>query len=330
MTMDYEKQLNGPEGTIIKLVWMTPEMVVELLKVNTDNRPERRNHVNRIAADMDADLYLFNGATVVITNTGKLADGQHRLEAIVKSGRPQWILLVTGISEAAMSTVDNNISRSLSDILGLAHAELRGGTDKKLAGALHHVLGYALSYQNLNRFSGKALDGIALRDPRLLKAVRDVEESNNVSSMIPVTMTAAVLYLGGLVNQESTKHFLDQLHSGIGFVVGTEPASALRSYLIKARERTSKSKSNPRLLPKAVMWAVIFALAKHMSGQSIKLMRPQGPCLIPGVSRLLVKTNLGIVQAVGEESEIEEVESEVGIDHSSTPSAHGESDNASA
>lgn len=98
---------------------ITPELASAYLQANTDNRAMRSAHVAKIASDIENDRWIVNGASIVFNGDGTLLDGQHRLAAIVKAGRPVEVLVVRGVSKGAMPTIDSNVSRNASDVLGL-------------------------------------------------------------------------------------------------------------------------------------------------------------------------------------------------------------------
>lgn len=106
-------------GAQVAKVLVTPAYATALLARNTGNRPLKRGNVRNIARDLTAGLWKFDGATIVVAETGRLMDGQHRLEACVESGVAFPALLVTGLSETVQQTIDSGVSRRLGDRLGM-------------------------------------------------------------------------------------------------------------------------------------------------------------------------------------------------------------------
>ena len=73
----------------IKTTWeiITPEKAKEILKKNGKNRSISWSTVNAYARDMSKGYWTEGvGVGISIDENGILRDGQHRLEAIVKSG----------------------------------------------------------------------------------------------------------------------------------------------------------------------------------------------------------------------------------------------------
>lgn len=101
----------------VQTVTITPEYAQVLLGHNTANRNVRQPVIDRYARDMAAGNWLLNGSTIVMNCDGTLLDGQHRLLACIKAGAPFTTLLVEGVEQAAMASIDANASRKYSDVL---------------------------------------------------------------------------------------------------------------------------------------------------------------------------------------------------------------------
>lgn len=104
---------------------ITPTKAKGLLKGNTCNRKIRETVVARYARDMRAGAWDVIGDPIRLNGDGTLLDGQHRLLAVIASGKAQKMVVVRGVSKAAMLNIDTGAKRSLSDILklqGVKHA----------------------------------------------------------------------------------------------------------------------------------------------------------------------------------------------------------------
>lgn len=111
-------------GVSIFLLRVTPDLAGEMLKKNSEGqRTISKLAVERYAADMTTEDWIFNGAPVIMSKQNKLLDGQHRLSAIVESGQPQILLVVHGLDAAAMSTIDAGRQRSYADILKIREVQ---------------------------------------------------------------------------------------------------------------------------------------------------------------------------------------------------------------
>lgn len=100
----------------VEVVDVTPEMAKELLELNTDNRNMRSGRVKMYAEDMISGNWNSNGVTIVIGNDGKLKDGQHRLEAIVKSNITIKNQIVVYLPKEQANCYDIGLSRTAADV----------------------------------------------------------------------------------------------------------------------------------------------------------------------------------------------------------------------
>ena len=98
---------------------VTPEIAKQWLVKNVSNRKVSPPLVERYARDMGAGNWELNGETVKFDSSRRLIDGQHRLSAIIKSGKSCKLYVATGLptSYKVAATIDNGRSRSAADVL---------------------------------------------------------------------------------------------------------------------------------------------------------------------------------------------------------------------
>lgn len=106
--------------TRIERVLLTPEMAFDLLNHNQQNRPLKDRHVNRIAAQITAGKWKFNGDTIKISDTGDVLDGQHRLFAVIEAKMAIETVIIRGVARDAFATIDTiRAVRSGADVLAI-------------------------------------------------------------------------------------------------------------------------------------------------------------------------------------------------------------------
>lgn len=102
---------------------VTPSMADALLTRNGGNRPVIWTGPNRsvaaYAAAMSRGEWVLNGEPVIISATGDLNDGQHRLHAIIQSGVPVQLVLTFGVERETRHTVDQGVARTPGHILAM-------------------------------------------------------------------------------------------------------------------------------------------------------------------------------------------------------------------
>lgn len=114
---------------------ITPELAIQLLEANTLNRTLRDTRVERYAQDMKAGKWLLNGETIKITEDGQLLDGQHRLWAVIEANTPVDMLVVRGLDERVLHTIDTGAARTFADV-----AKIGGHTNTNLLAALTKIM----------------------------------------------------------------------------------------------------------------------------------------------------------------------------------------------
>lgn len=107
----------APATITARLETITPERAEALLGGNKLNRRVSGSVIGKYARDMAAGRWHLNGQTIKLSKSGKLLDGQHRLEAAKKAKRSFQAIVVEGLSEDSFSTLDIGHRRSVSDIL---------------------------------------------------------------------------------------------------------------------------------------------------------------------------------------------------------------------
>ena len=101
------------------MITITPEIAAAYLDVNAGNRPLTSSHVDNLSSAMSRGEWIFNGDSVRIANSGRLIDGQHRLNAIIKCGIPQKMMVVSGLDDKAFLTIDCGRLRQPADTLAI-------------------------------------------------------------------------------------------------------------------------------------------------------------------------------------------------------------------
>lgn len=126
---------------------ITPEKAQKLLKKNTINRALSKHYVANYTHQMVLGLWRL-GEPIYIDLHGNLINGQHRLNAVVKSGKTIQFLVVYNMPTDAFQWLDEGKKRSGADVLSIVR-------DKGLNGVLANGLNVARKL-NLGRKDFKA------------------------------------------------------------------------------------------------------------------------------------------------------------------------------
>lgn len=97
--------------------WITVEKAKMLLERNHCNRRYRPKTAAKYARDMIAGKWIITHEGIGIDVDDNTLDGQHRLNAVILSEKPQFFLVVRNLPREAKLAVDQGIPRSLDDVL---------------------------------------------------------------------------------------------------------------------------------------------------------------------------------------------------------------------
>lgn len=114
------KHLKNPPQTSV-VIDIDPRTAEEILATrNQGNRPPKPNKVQQFAKDMQANRWGLTGDTIKFGSNGRLLDGQNRLSAAVRSGKPLRTHVVFGIDPNLFARMDIGKPRNAADILHIA------------------------------------------------------------------------------------------------------------------------------------------------------------------------------------------------------------------
>lgn len=117
----------------VQEVTITPKRADEWLAKNMpQNRKIKVAVINKLVADILAGRWIKDGNSIKFNTSGFMIDGQHRLMAIVKSGKTVKTLVCYDVDSEAINTIDTGTARNIADVLSLNG--IKGGT--RMVGAL--------------------------------------------------------------------------------------------------------------------------------------------------------------------------------------------------
>lgn len=99
---------------------ITPKQAAEYLKDNHANQRNLTNsHLWHLAQQMKNGQWKMNGESVIFDWNGNIADGQHRLHSVIKSGVACEFVVVRGIDPDCFPTIDRGKPRSNGNIFAI-------------------------------------------------------------------------------------------------------------------------------------------------------------------------------------------------------------------
>lgn len=117
-----------------------PILAAQLLQTrNPKNRTLKEVKIGQLVTDIKTGNFRLNGETIIFSDEGNLLNGQHRLSAVVITGRPITTVVVFGIPGDAVATMDQGKTRAVGDIL---HMETDTPNGNTFAAILRGFIGY--------------------------------------------------------------------------------------------------------------------------------------------------------------------------------------------
>lgn len=121
---------------IPKMEYIDREMAERLLATNYElNRKINPSHLKKITNDMMKGIWKDSPEPIIVSDTGKLLDGQHRLNGLLRSGIAGiTVLVVYNTPEDIFECLNTGKKRDNSDLLGI------GKKESQIASAIGRLL----------------------------------------------------------------------------------------------------------------------------------------------------------------------------------------------
>lgn len=196
-----------------ELVTVTPSLAQRWLETVPDyQRKIKARKIDAYARDMAAGNWRLTHQGIAFDEDGRLADGQNRMHAIVKSGVPVAMYVFRGLSREAIQQVDTGKARTVADALKVGGASV--------SSAEHVSVAMVLLYAHTSRRSFTASEvgaflrahGEAIEFGASIFAGRS--KKRGVTSA-PVLAAIAVAYESDPSTEDALRRFATVLYDGI-------------------------------------------------------------------------------------------------------------------
>lgn len=248
----------------IQMVKITPEIAEQYLEKNKGNyRSINRSRVLAYAEDMASGNWVQNGEAIKFSENGMLIDGQHRLQAIIQSGKTIEMPVITGIDND-VSLFDIGGKRIGSQIAAKSGISEGARANAALAAAKYIVCGDFGSHASAK---GKVIQYVKDNEAIIERAYRIVVlGTRNPIAKRAACLLAVIFLLKNAHSEERLMAFFNIVNSGFP-EVGTDCSSAivLRNYLIKEKTGRVRDTTESRkcLFSNTVSAFMDFCAGKH-------------------------------------------------------------------
>lgn len=206
---------------------ITPEMAESFLERNGSNRPVREATLREYTHAMREGRWKLNGESLKFDRGGNVLDGQHRLLACIKSGRPFFTFVVTNLDHESFDTIDIGHKRSPGDILyigeGVSNAHV-------LASAVKWVETIRGRFPS-NKFLSLPADKVRALFLSMPEIADSVIKASHCKKILPIGAAVALHYEFSRRDKVAADKFFDDLANGIN-LTKLDPVYIIREWLI--------------------------------------------------------------------------------------------------
>lgn len=228
----------------VEVLNITPEMAQKWLCANLQNRTISKKTVQAYSNEMSSGRWVLTNQGIAFYDNGILADGQHRLLAIVNSGKTIPMIVTRGLSYDAIIGIDQHRVRSVRDTVNMTSGYKFSLTD---------FASIRLCY-GLDKATASMLDAIAPYVSYEIEKVNSwFKRVNSKLHNAPVKSAIILAYFSG-VSEDTLSRFVNVLCSGI-------PSNEYDVIVLKLREKlltesSTKSSTDRNNIIKVVQWCI--------------------------------------------------------------------------
>lgn len=226
----------APSAPSIERILLTPELAASLLECNRQNRPLQDQHMRRIAGQILAGKWRFNGDTIKIADDGDVLDGQHRLWAVLESKTAIETVLVRGVAREAFATIDTiRAVRSGGDVLAINGASrYRNIMASALMWLIRWQKGVVPKFRDpRNKVENSDIEAAWLAHPDIELAC---ERAMRLRGIGNPAVFGFLYYVMGNLNEEVAERMMTTLEDPAGVAID-DPFYALRSWFLSATHK---------------------------------------------------------------------------------------------
>lgn len=239
---------------------ITPKKAMEWLTKNISNRPLNQWWVSELAAAMTAGKWRLNGDCIRFNGT-ELIDGQHRLNAIVKSGMSIESYVVRDLPSDAYDTIDQGRKRKISDIL----ARQGHKNYTVVSGVINWLYRYRDGMSMCRGIRPDEANAFVVSNPGIHECAQMACEMYRKHKLMSPSPLAFLIYVSSRRDPQSAEWWL-RVVSGEGLNKNS-PELALHHRLV------ANAMDAAKLRPHTVIGLCIKAWNFHAAGKSCKVIK---------------------------------------------------------
>lgn len=267
-----------------------PEEAAELLRDNDHNRRTDWRVIENYARQMSDGLWTFAGDPIRVSVTGRLLDGQYRLNAVIQSQTTQKFTVVRNLPNESQPFMDVGKRRSPGDVFSMYEVPAPGPAAALTQLLMRYERGAVLEQKH----SITAAEALAYyQDPANAQLINEGTKLGlSAKRMIPLNPSVTgVVFVAARRHTDAftVNEFFEQLINGLGLNEG-DAIAALRSWLMR------RQRENLKVNRAEYLWMLTRVWNAWVTGEKLyRIQLPKGgltskdkiPTLLPGNEREL-------------------------------------------
>jgi hypothetical protein len=222
---------------------ISPIVAQKMLEKNTRNRPLSVGRYEKYAKAIKNGEWLMNGDAIRFSKTGVLLDGQHRLNAIIKSGATVESLVIYDLDDEVFKTIDQGAKRTSGDIFSMLGVK-NGNAIGAVIYLLHKYINYGDPFAGTEKNPSNEQMLLIFNDnPDIEKYVTICTNNKKLKALLAPSRMAFSYYIFALHDSDKADDFFSYLAEPSSEI---NAPSILRERMIS--ERMSKSKVNDQYM----------------------------------------------------------------------------------
>ena len=216
---------------------ITPEIAKAFLLKNTANRSLRPIAVSEYAAEMKAGGWVLGCDAIGFDRNGTLINGQHRLNALIKSGLSAEFIVARNLPHKSIDALDIGKRRMLHERLTIA--------GNKLNARQANICSLLITPWSSNYFVRVKTSVQREMLVAVYKEYKEaIEQASSMVSKINGCELAAAVYLANHASYSEVRDFLNLVTTGVRYDGTTQPgdsaARLYREYRINMRAKNKR------------------------------------------------------------------------------------------
>jgi len=214
----------------IQLEAISPQIASDLMVNNALNRKINPNHIKFLSDQMISDAWQITGDPIKIGCSGRILDGQHRLSAIIKSGKTISLFVARNVPEEVFTVLDTGKVRSASDTLSIAGMKSYSA-QAALAKAIMSLRDKKIANKNRAYTNNEVLDFCQEND--LIPSVNIGVIYASKGAPLKAGVISIIHYVLNEINKQEATDFIESICLGVNISKGSA------EYML--REKLNKS-----------------------------------------------------------------------------------------